>query len=217
LLRSPAVAWVLPFALFIALLAAQQAVPVPVWVRFVLPMAAILLVSRPALRGGPSSPFLSALLGVAVFAIWVGPDLLAPAWRHSFLFNNSIVGHPAASTPAAAQTDLVFLAWRVAVSVIAVPILEELFWRGWLMRWLIDRDFENVPPGTYEVTAFWMVAILFASEHGSYWDVGLITGLIYNWWMVRTKNIWDCIVAHAITNAMLAAYVIGDGHWEYWL
>ena len=221
LFRHPAIPWVLPFAIFIALLMAQQAMPaqvlVPVWMRLVLPLAAILAFSRPVLRVGPSAPLMSILLGLAVFVIWVGPDAIAPAWRHSFLFDNSIVGHPAGSTPAPAQTDPWFLFLRVAVSVVAVPILEELFWRGWLMRWLANRDFTSIPLGTYEVTAFWLVAILFASEHGSFWDVGLLTGIVFNWWMVRTKNLWDCIIAHAVTNGVLAAYVIVGGHWEYWL
>ena len=215
--RHPAIPWVLPFAVFIALLMAQQVMPVPVWLRLVLPLAAIFAVSRPALRGTPSAPFMSILLGVAVFVIWVGPDVIAPAWRHSVLFDNGIVGHPAGSTPTPAQTDPVFLFWRVAVSVIAVPIVEELFWRGWLMRWLAGNNFESIALGTYVPMAFWLVAILFASEHGSFWDVGLATGIIFNWWMVRTKNLWDCIIAHAVTNGVLAAYVIVGGHWEYWL
>jgi len=101
---------------------------------------------------------------------------------------------------------------------VAVPILEELFWRGWLMRWIIDpQDFEKVPLGTFAPAAFWLTAILFASEHGSFWDVGLAAGIVYNWWMIRTRNLWDCIIAHAVTNALLAAYVIGAGQWQYWL
>ena len=60
------------------------------------------------------------------------------------------------------------------------------------MRWLIDSDnFERVPLAQYAPGAFWLVAILFAIEHGSYWDVGLATGIVYNWWMVRTRNVWD--------------------------
>ena len=101
--------------------------------------------------------------------------------------------------------------------LLLVPVLEELFWRGWLMRWLVDRDFEKIPLGTYVPQAFWIVAVLFASEHGSFWDVGLITGAVFNWWMVKRRNMWDCIIAHAVTNGVLAAYVIVGGHWEYWL
>ncbi len=98
-----------------------------------------------------------------------------------------------------------------------VPVIEELFWRGWLMRWLINPHFEKVPMGTYTPAAFWIVAVLFASEHGPYWEVGLIAGVIFNWWMVRTKSLADCILAHAVTNAILAAYVVATGEWQYWL
>lgn len=206
-----------------AVLAIQSYIPIPAvppLLRFVLPLAAAWMYSRPALKGRPSKPFLSILLGLAVFAIWVGPDVVAPAWRQSILFNNGIVGHPAGNTPPAAKNDLYFLFIRVVVSVISVPILEELFWRGWLMRWLIggqDKDFRNIPLGTYAAGAFWITALLFASEHGSFWDVGLVTGVIFNWWMIRTKNLWDLILTHAVTNAALAAYVIYCNQWQYWL
>jgi len=102
-------------------------------------------------------------------------------------------------------------------SVVIVPITEELFWRGWMMRWLIKPDFERIPLGAYAAGSFWMVAVLFAAEHGSYWDVGLAAGIIFNLWMVRTKSLGDLILAHAVTNAGLGAYVIAAGKWEYWL
>ncbi len=98
-----------------------------------------------------------------------------------------------------------------------VPIIEELFWRGWVMRWLIDRDFTKIPLGTYLPSAFWITAVLFASEHGPYWEVGLAAGVIYNWWMLRTRSLADCILAHAITNGALAVYVVTAGAWRYWL
>jgi CAAX prenyl protease-like protein len=218
MLRHKAVPWILPFAVFMALLALGQVVAVPVWVRLFISLAAILAVSRPALRGKPSNLFGSILIGLLVFVLWVGPDFVFSGWHHSILFDNSVFGHPAGNTPPASKSDPVFLFFRIAVSMIAVPILEELFWRGWLMRWLINADdFAAVPLGAYAPGAFWITAALFASEHGSFWDVGLIAGVIYNWWMIRTRNLWDCIVAHAVTNGVLAAWVIGAGQWQYWL
>jgi len=59
--------------------------------------------------------------------------------------------------------------------------------------------------------------VLFAAEHGSYWDAGLLAGIIYHWWMARTGNLADCIVAHAVTKGLLAAYVFYSGHWLYLL
>ncbi len=200
------------------MLAIQSVIPIPAPIKLAASLAAIFAVSLPVLRGAPSKPVLSILLGLAVFVLWVGPDVVVPNWHHFFLFDNGIVGHPAGNTPPASKNDPLFLIFRIAISVIAVPILEELFWRGWLMRWLIDsNDFTRIALGTYAPAAFWLVAVLFASEHGSFWDVGLLTGIVYNWWMVRTRNLWDCILMHAVTNAALAAYVVIGGHWQYWL
>ena len=109
------------------------------------------------------------------------------------------------------------LALRLLRSFAIVPIVEELFWRGWMMRWVIDPDFEKVPLGTYSARAFWIVAILFAAEHGPYWDVGLAAGILFNWWMVRTRSLGDLILAHAVANLSLSAYVVAAGKWEYWL
>jgi CAAX prenyl protease-like protein len=85
------------------------------------------------------------------------------------------------------------------------------------MRWIIDKEFASVPLGTYAPMAFWSVAVLFASEHGPYWEVGLAAGVIYNWWMIRTRNLADCMVAHAVTNGLLSLYVLRTGQWQYWL
>jgi CAAX prenyl protease-like protein len=108
------------------------------------------------------------------------------------------------------------LAWRSARAVLIVPFVEEVFWRAWLMRWLIRSDFRTVPIGTFQASSFCTVAVLFALEHGAYWDVGLVAGVLYNWWMVRTKSLADCVLAHAVTNACLSAYVITQGQWQYW-
>ena len=160
----------------------------------------------------------SILVGVAVFVLWVLPDVLWSAYRSHGLFDNSLVGSAQSSLSPDLRNDPIFIAFRVLGSVALVPILEELFWRGWLMRWLVrPEDFQSVRLGTYTHYSFWVTAVLFAAEHGSYWDVGLLAGIIYNWWMVRTGRLADCIVAHAVTNGVLAAYVLRSGHWQYWL
>ncbi len=84
------------------------------------------------------------------------------------------------------------------------------------MRWLINTRFESVGIGAYTPAAFWVTALLFASEHGAYWDVGLVAGAIYNFWIVRSKSLADCVLAHAVTNALLTAYVIWRHQWQYW-
>lgn len=164
----------------------------------------------------PAKPVASIAVGAIVFLLWIAPDLLFPGYRQSVFFSNSVLGHLHSSLhPSELQSTWV-LTWRTIRAVIIVPIVEELFWRAWVMRWIISTDFEKVPLGTYAPLAFWITAILFASEHGPYWDVGLLTGIIYNLWMIRTKSVADCIVMHAVTNGILSGYVIATAQWQYW-
>ncbi len=218
---SPAVPYVVPFAVFMALIGLGLAWPMPALTDQVLRltvMAAVLyLVARPALDFHVTQWAGSLAIGVVIFVLWIAPDLLFPAYRHSFLFDNSVIGAARSSMPEAARHDIPVLWLRSVRAVIVVPIVEELFWRGWLMRWLIDQDFRRVPLGAYSALSFWTVALLFASEHGAYWDVGLMAGIIFNWWMLRTKSLGDLMLAHAVANACLCAYVVAAGKWEYWL
>jgi CAAX prenyl protease-like protein len=214
------VAYVAPFAAYVGLMAIGRAVGLPPQIDFALRAVVcgllILLVSRPYLSLRPSRPLASILLGIAVFLVWIGPDVLF-GYRHHWLFENSLFGKAEASITSDLRQNASFLALRGAISCLLVPILEELFWRGWLMRWLIKPSFLEVPLGTYTASAFWITAVIFASEHGPYWEVGLAAGVLYNWWAIRTRCLADCILAHAVTNAILSAYVLFTGEWQYWL
>lgn len=221
LIKHPSIPYVLPFAVFMILLIMHGQWGLPeLWelvARIIVVGATILYVSRHLLRFHFTSPVLSVLLGVAVFVLWIGPDFLFPGYRNHWLFQNPITGSLKSSLSMEALRDPAALALRSLRAVLIVPVVEELFWRGWLMRWMISPDFEKVAPGTYERQAFWVTAILFASVHGPYWDVGLACGAIYNSWMVRTKNWNDLILTHAVTNACLCVFVIATGRWEYWM
>lgn len=215
-----AVPYVLPFAVFIGFLALQKYVPLPANLEFIvrdlLLLGVLIGFSRQVIELRPSHRLETAILGIAVFLIWVGPDLLFPSYRHFWLFENPILGQ---LTPTISGNVLLspWVLWpRILQAVVFVPILEELFWRAWLMRWLISPQFEKVPLGTYQPSAFWITAVLFAAEHGPYWDVGLVAGIAYNWWMVRTRSLADCILVHAVTNACLCGYVVATHRWEYW-
>lgn len=219
--KSRSLPYVAPFAVFIAFLTLNSFYRLPDLadqiVRIAIIGAVLLLFSRGVISlRAPHWP-VSLLLGVAVFALWIAPDLLFPGYRQHWLFQNALTGstHPALS--AAAQASPAILILRALRAFIIVPIVEELFWRAWLMRWLINSDFEKIPLGRYVPAAFWVTAVLFASEHGSYWDVGLAAGVIYNFWMVRSKSLGDVILAHAVTNLCLSIYVVAAGKWEYWL
>jgi CAAX prenyl protease-like protein len=220
-LRHPAVPYVLPFAVFVALLSGGSALGLPpradLAVRLLAPALVMWFFSRGALDFRCRAPWASVAIGVAVFAVWIGPDLLFPAWRQHWLFSNSLTGGLKTTLPEGAATDAISLWLRGLRAALVVPPLEELFWRAWLMRWLINPDFRSVPLGAWQRNAFLITAALFALEHGPYWEVGLAAGLIYNGWMVRVKSLGDLILAHAVTNACLSLFVVLAGRWEYWL
>jgi hypothetical protein len=215
-----ALPYVLPFAVFLGFLAIQKYLPIPAQfeyaVRDLLLAVVLFAFSRDVIALHSFHRLETVILGVTVFLIWVGPDLLFPTYRQHWLFQNAILGQITTTIPEAVIRNPLVLWPRIIQAVVVVPILEELFWRAWLMRWLINPNFEKVSLGTYQATSFWIVAVLFASEHGPYWDVGLIAGVAYNWWMVRTRSLGDCILAHAVTNACLCGYVVATHHWEYW-
>ncbi|MGE5486249.1 MAG: CAAX prenyl protease-related protein [bacterium] len=216
-----ALPYVLPFGVLIALLALRDVIPVPpaysYGLRTVVATVVLLAVSRPVLRLRPERAIASIALGLFVFVVWIFPDAVAPGWRGHWIFSNGLFGHAVSSVPEDTRHNPVFLIFRVAGSALLVPVVEELFWRSFLLRWLTAHPFWKVPLGRPSRFAFWFAAAMFGSEHGAYWEVGIIAGVAYNWWMVRTRSLADCILAHAVTNGCLAAYVLLANRWEYWL
>ena len=215
-----ALPYVAPMAIFMGMLWLGPKLGIGEWefpLRVVILAAAVWFFSRDVLDLRAKAWLGSIVVGVAVFVVWVGPDALIPGYRSHWIFQNSITGKVATSIDTALLTSPMVLVFRIIRAVILVPIIEELFWRGWLLRWLVKNDFQQVPIGAYTPSAVIITALLFASEHGPYWEVGLIAGLIYNFWVIRTRSLADCIVAHAVTNAVLCGYVLATGKWEYWL
>lgn len=178
--------------------------------------ATLALVARPVLDFRVRNWLGSIGLGVAVFLLWIAPDVVFPGYHSYWLFTNAVTGSMGATLPASSREDVLFLTLRTVRAALFIPIAEELFWRAWLMRWIISPRFESVPLGAWSARAFWLVALLFAVEHGPMWDVGLVAGVLYNWWLVRTKSLANVILAHGVTNACLSVYVVWAGRWEYW-
>lgn len=213
-------AWVGPFAVFMLWLAADKLLPLAnpakELLRDAVLVAAIAGFSRRILPTRAPHWISSIALGIAVCALWIAPDMLIPGWRGHWLFQNSITGRVTTSIPQASLTPPM-LVLRTARAALLVPVLEELFWRGWLPRWIQSSRFDSIPLGQYTPLAFWATALLFASEHGPFWEVGLVTGIIYNWWMRRTRSLGDLVLVHAVTNLALSLFVIATRRWEFWM
>jgi len=136
--------------------------------------------------------------------------------RPDIVHFHNIYGRLTTSIPPASLTPLM-LALRTARAALLVPVIEELFWRGWLPRWIQSSRFARIPLGQYTPLAFWATAVLFAAEHGPFWEVGLVTGIIYNWWMRRTRSLGDLMLVHAVTNLSLSLFVIQTRNWQFWM
>lgn len=149
---------------------------------------------------------LSVIMGLLVFLLWINLD---QPWM--------IVGTASGFDPSTADGELNYLmvALRLAGAALVVPVMEELFWRSFIMRWIDRVYFSAVSPASVSTKALIISSLLFASEH-SYWFAGLIAGLVYGVLYIRTQNLWAPVIAHAVTNAVLGVWVLYTGYWNYW-
>jgi len=150
----------------------------------------------------------SILCGLLVLIIWVGPE------QYLFQAGKSapFVPHAFGNSQAAA---IVLIGVRLIGSSLVVPVMEELFWRSFLMRYLINPEFRSIPIGTFTWFSFVGVAIFFGLEHHRIL-VGVLAGLVYGLLLVHQKNLKGVIVAHGVTNLGLGIYVILTGNWIFW-
>jgi CAAX prenyl protease-like protein len=146
----------------------------------------------------------AGIAGLLVFSVWILPY---PAWA-------TLGNHVQAFNPILAQYGL-WLSIRLLGAALIVPVMEELFWRSFLMRWIDDRNFLKCSPISVSLFALVISSGLFASAH-HLWLAGLLAGLVYGAMYIKYKNLWIPIIAHAVTNGVLGVWVILTAHWQYW-
>ncbi len=148
------------------------------------------------------------VIGGLVFALWIGLDRFAGPHVES--------GMPAglAALPAAAR--IMWLVVRTLAAVVTVPIAEELAFRGFLLRRLISADFESVSLQCWSFLAVAGSSVAFGLLHGDRWIAGTIAGLLYAAVQRWRGRIGDAVVAHGVTNALIAVWVLWGGHWSLW-
>ena len=106
---------------------------------------------------------------------------------------------------------------RIAGAVLVVPVMEELFWRDFLWRTIISpNDFKLARVGEWDWKAFVVVCVAFSFVHGNWWLTSIVWAAMVGWLLVYTKSLGACIVAHAVTNLLLAAYVLYSRDWAFW-
>jgi CAAX prenyl protease-like protein len=215
------------------------------WAAYVVPMVAFLLVTQLEPHAGAKYPLVyiakmvvvticvllfraplrdfrpegrvllpAILVGAAVFAewIWLGPLTHYP---HLPLGSSRAEYNPfvAIANPA---LRVGFLAARFYGLVLLVPIVEEVFWRSFLLRYITDPDrFWRQKPWDYSWTAFAVVAVGFGLSHPE-WLEAMICAAAYGLLLRQTRSLFACVVAHSVTNLMLGVYVVTQHEWKFW-
>lgn len=108
-----------------------------------------------------------------------------------------------------------FLVIRFIGLALLVPIFEEFFLRGLAMRFVVDDQFEKVPFGYVTPAAIVAGTAIPMLMHPGELLAAFVWFSLVTWLMIRTKNIWDCVVAHAVTNFLLGIYVVKTGEWWF--
>jgi len=150
----------------------------------------------------------AAAIGALVFAMWIGLDRVWGGGANAGLAS----GLSGLSAPARAG----WLALRTLAAVVTVPIAEELAFRGFLMRRLVSADFESVDWRRFTFVPVLISSVAFGVLHGDRWLAGTLAGVFYAAALHRRGRIGDAVAAHAVTNALLAAWVLASGNWGLW-
>ena len=161
---------------------------------------------RQHLRGRPIWSWQAVAIGVGVYAIWI------LFWG---LGHSGVDAAPAALGELSGTAAFIWIAARIIGSTITVPIVEELAFRGFLLRRLIARDFTKVPYETFRASAVILSSLAFAAVHQQ-WVAGFVAGVAYAYAQGRRGLLSDAIIAHAVTNALIAAQVLLLGDWSLW-
>ena len=153
---------------------------------------------------------LGIMTGLLVCVGWVGLDGHYPTFK--FLGGSRSAFDPFLLEPA---WRWAFICVRLLGLVVLVPVFEELFWRSFLLRWLIDNEFTRVPIGKVTLMAGAVTSVLFSLAHPE-WLPALLTGALWAlllWW---TKSLSACLISHATANLALGVYVIVTHNWKFW-
>ena len=209
----------LPFASYIAFLAINShlahLLPDPRWSYGIqIGAVAILLgifakeygeLLRPPRIGWTEWPIAIGTGGV-VFLLWINLDL-------PLLTVGESTGFDPRSADGGIDWPLALV--RIFGAAAVVPVMEELFWRSFILRWIDKPEFLEVDPRRISFKALLFSSLLFGFEH-TLWFAGILAGLAYGWLYKRRGNLWSPIAAHATTNLLLGVWVLSTGNWQFW-
>lgn len=152
----------------------------------------------------------AVLVGMLVFAAWVGLDDFYPKFQES-----GEAWNPFSAFGSGTGIAWAFVIVRLAGSTLLVPVLEEVFYRSFLYRWIAKPEFQTVSLGAFQWRPFLVTAAVFGFGHRE-WLAGIVCGLAYQWLAVRKGRLGDAMTAHAVTNFLLGLWIVQRGDWKFW-
>lgn len=209
----PSLPYIVPFVTFLAFTGLASYTPLSLlWLyplKTIITGALLIWFRESYSEIKPKFSILAFIIGLIVFVIWIIPPNYYP-----------LLGTPKNISPYelagfSQSVAIVWICFRMIGAIIVIPIMEELFWRSFLIRYLIDPGFKSVPIGKFSWLSLIATVVLFGVEHNQ-WLPGIIAGIIYTLLLYRTKSLFACIVAHSVTNLALGVYVLFTHQWIYW-
>ena len=149
---------------------------------------------------------LAIAVGVGVFVLWINLD-------QEILMLGESGGFDPTTTDG--SLNWFFVISRILGAALVVPLMEELFWRSFLLRWIQTPGFLTLEPARVGLKAFIITAVLFGLGH-NLWFAGILAGVAYAWLYMRSGNLWVPVISHAVTNAMLGVWIVLTGNWRFW-
>jgi uncharacterized protein len=153
----------------------------------------------------------AVLVGVAVFALWIGLD-----GRYPRLAQPGGGADPFGQFGARSPLAWLYIAVHVTGMSVIVPPLEEVFYRSFLYRYFVKIDFLAMPLGQFHALSFAATSLVFGLSHPDRWLAGILCGLAYQWLVIRKGRLGDAMTAHAITNFLLGVWIVWKGAWGFW-
>jgi len=209
---------VAPMILFICLNVIEGKLPANLYpLAYIVKIALVILVIgltanawRPELSVSRNAFITGAFFGVIGIALWIGIEKIP--YPH--------IGSRSGFNPFTAIPDVSFrMLWitsRFVGLAAVVPLIEELFWRGFLVRYIDHMDdYRKVIAGHHSWMATGVVTAAFTSIHPE-WLAAVVYALLTDQLLRRTKSVGACVVMHAVTNLLLGIYVVTTRSWQLW-
>jgi CAAX prenyl protease-like protein len=214
-LAKSATARVAPFLIFLALTYCQGkfGAASAYWFYFTKTLVGVwlVLIMRPVVSEMRwAFSWEAVVVGVGIFAIWVGLD---PFYPH--LIKSSMAWNPPGQFGEHSALAWLMIATRILGSTFIVPPLEEVFYRSFLYRYIARPDFLSVPLNRFLPWPFLATAAVFGFSHNE-WLAGILCGAAFQWLVLRKNRLGDVMTAHAITNFLLGAWIVWKGAWQFW-